>query len=487
MKSRRNIYQPNLSSSDDSDHEANETCVSYTGKKSHSIAAVSPVQMMPGGSLGAKVKRKGWSKPDSEGWSHKKPTRGAKDKKEYTDQQLKQFARIYTDDVKALTAFEMDNFQLTRSSQKYVSMFNFARARDRVLATMFERPPCIWDLHAGSGADSFAFLADLNPKEVVICQRSVPDGTHHGPRFDESKAEYEVMCSNIKSFVRAAGIDALISIEGDSQAATRPHHVHIKCKHKLAENFIMTVPDNTEVDIVHLDPSWDDDHDVGEKVMYGREMTPNELFSRLDHLIWKPIEKKGIKVGCYVIKTRWNLLKVEQYLQAVNSQFIATYSVRAKPFRPNLDGIKADAYEGSKGAYYYMILTHREYKTIDVVPSQMYWDIVRNGTTVWVKRDTCVGLIKPAYSNHKQYPVWTDKDPKDPAYMEIRPHSRPRRGAAKAEGPHNPEEHTTYDPRKYHTGEEPEQEASESSEAEDRGRYAAPNPFGALERESESE
>ncbi len=423
-----------------------------------------------------------YSKEDDEGWSYRK-SRG-KPKKEYTDKQIKQFGQIYMDEVKALTGFAMQHFQLTRSTQKYVSMFDFARARDRVLATLFERRPSVWDLHAGSGADSFAFLADLDPRELVMCQRSVPDGGT-GDRFNESLQEYNVMCSNIKDFVRAARIDALISVESESQAATREHHVHVKCKHKLAETFIMSVPNGTEVDIVYLDPSWDDDHDIGGKVVYGREMRPNELFARLEALIWKPIKRKGIKVGCYVIKTRWNLLKVEEYLNAVNSEFIAKYSVRAKPLRPNLDGMKMDTYEGSKGVYYYMVLTHREYKTIDVTPSQMYWDIVRNGRPVWVKKDTWVGLIKPVYSNHKQYPEWTETDPHDDAYMMIQPHSKARQGAPRAEGPHDPQETTTYDPRKFHEGHVEEGGRAPSDDSSEEEQYASRNPYDRLGPDSD--
>lgn len=475
--SRLNLPQHFLSSSSSSDDSEPDLCdrmaiVPYragTGKD------MSWLSWPHGFGLGPR----NYSEPNSEGWSHRR-SRG-KAKKEYTDKQIKQFGQIYMDEVKALTGFEMQNFQLTRSTQKYVSMFDFARARDRVLATLFERRPSVWDLHAGSGADSLAFLGDLDPREVVMCQRSVPDGVT-GARFEESMREYKVMCSNIRDFVRAAGIDALISVEGESQAASSArHHVHVKCKHKLAETFIMSVPDGTEVDIVHLDPSWDDDHDIGGKVMYGREMRPNELFARLEQLIWKPIKRKGIKVGCYVIKTRWNLLKVEEYLSAVNSEFIATYSVRAKPFRPNLDGMKVDTYEGSKGAYYYMVLTHREYKTIDVVPSQMYWDIVRNGQPVWVKKDTCVGLIQPVYSNHKQYPEWTETDPKSVEYMMIQPHSRASRGASRIVGPHDPQENTTYDPRKFHEGHVEDGGQASSDDSSEPEKFASRNPYDELD------
>jgi hypothetical protein len=425
--------------------------------------------------------RSRYTQPGEGGWQRRK--RRDKPERKYTEAQLNRFSRIYMDQLMAVTGIEMHSFKLTHSTQKYVSMFEFTRARDRVLATLFERQPTCWDLTAGSGGDAMGFLGNLDPKEVVACQRSVPDGQKvDSAQFADSKREYDIMCSNIKEFVRAAGIDAKISVEGEESFDTGTRHrVHIKCKHKLAQTFLMSVKKDTEVDIVYLDPSWDDARDSGEQNEFAREMNPHELFSNLNQLIWEPIRQQRIKVGCYVIKTRWNLLDVETYLKAVNSQFIATYSVRAKPFRPNLDDIKPDTYSGSKGAYYYMILTHREYKTIDVHQSQMYWDIVRNGRPVWVKRDTCVKLIKPVYSNHRQFPVWTEKDPHNEAYMKIEPHSRLKPGDTPIEGPHDPEETTTYDPRKYHTGEEPGgPERSDSSEDEDNGPFSSTNPYDAL-------
>lgn len=402
--------------------------------------------------------RKTW-RDQGGGWMTK-----TKPVKELSESQLQRFSQIYMDDLHAQTGINMSKFKLTRSSQKYVSMFDFARARDRVLSTLFERRPKVWDLHAGSGADSFAYLADLDPQELVLCQRSVQDG-ERGAKAEESKREYDVMCSNIKDFVRAAKMDALVSVEGEpvlSDGKTQ-RRVHIKCKHKLAETFIMSVPQDTEVDIVHLDPSWDDDHDIGGKVSYGREMTPHELFYRLEKLIWTPIRLKNIKVGCYVIKTRWNLLKIEQYLEEVKSQFIATYSLKAKPFRPNLDGMPKDKFDGSKGAYYYMVLTHRDYKTIDYQPSQMYWDIIRNGTPVWVKRSTMVGLIRPGYSANTAFPEWTESNPHSEEYVMIKPHSKLSRKGVKGVGPKTPEERTTYNPRKF----DPEEQLNESDSNEE--------------------
>jgi hypothetical protein len=127
--------------------------------------------------------------------------------------------------------------------------------------------------------------------------------------------------------------------------------------------------------------------------------------------------------------------------------------------------MRKDQFQGSKGVYYYMVLTHRQYKTIDFQPSQMYWDIVRNGTPVWVKKDTMVKVLRPNYSNHVAFPVFTETDPRDTDYVQIIPHSRMGRNAVKATGPPVPQERTTYDPRKFDPAEE--ETKSESSDEEE--------------------
>lgn len=469
-----------LSSSSDSDREDVVTCRSKHTQDSKQLDLDMRMQALlqfglEGGRRRNEEGRGGWMRRVSR-----------KQKKEYTPDQIKQFSKIYMDDLFALTGIRMQNFQLTVNTRKYVSMFDFARARDRVLVTMFERRPKIWDLHAGSGGDSFAFLADTDPLELVVCQRSVPDGTAFGEHFEESKREYHVMCENIKDFVQAAGIDALVSVEGEHvDTGGKQRRVHIKCKHKLAEAFIMSVPEGTEVDIVFLDPSWDDDHDIGGEAQYGVEMSPEQLFYRLDALIFQPIKRRGIKVGCYVIKTRWNLLKVEQYLHQIKSEFIATYSLRAQPFRPNVDGMRKDQFQGSKGVYYYMVLTHRQYKTIDFQPSQMYWDIVRNGTPVWVKKDTMVKVLRPNYSNHVAFPVFTETDPRNTDYVKIIPHSKMGRNAVKVTGPTEPQERTTYDPRKFDPAEEENESGSSDGEEAPRGRFEENSRFQVLDSDSD--
>lgn len=409
--------------------------------------------------------------------------------RQYSEADITRFSSIYRDYFLGLTGVQLRNFKLTQSTHKYVSMLEFARGRDRILATLFERRPVIWDLHAGSGADSFAFLLDLDPKEIVLCQRSVPEGTVDHDSMRASLHDYQVMCDNMKDFLRAVpGIDARLDIEGEPNAlpeGAARRRVHVKCKHKLAENFIMSSP-GKEVDIVYLDPSWDDDRDSGGNASRGMEMNPAELFHQLDRLVWTPVKRMNIKVGCYVIKTRWNWLKVQQYMEAVNSEFTAMYSVRTQPFRPSVDNLRPEAYGGVRGVYHYMILTHKAYKTIELDNSQMYWDIVRNGVPIWVRRNTCVGVVRPLYSNHNQFPEYTETDPRNPTeYFKIDPHGKRRRD--KTTGPARPGEHASYDSQRFEPADQPQQEPEPDfdSEGEDDG-FATPNPYAVLPPETES-
>ena len=367
---------------------------------------------------------------------------GKKHAKTYSEDDIKRFSQVFRDYFYGLTGHQLKTFKLTQSTHKYVSMLEFARGRDRVLATLFERRPVIWDLMAGSGADGLAFLLDLDPRELVLCQRSVPDQERDRGLYDASLHEYKVMCDNVKDFLRAVpDVNASLHVDGESPGSETKRTL-IKCKHALAEDFIMSNKVGTEVDCVYLDPSWDDDHDAGGDSMRGQEMTPSQLFERLDRLIWQPMKIKNIKVGCYVIKTRWNWLKVQQYMAATGSEFEAMYSVRTQPFRPNVENMRPGPNGEVQGVYHYMILTHREYKTINMKNSQMYWDIVRNNVPVWVKRSTCVGVAKPVYSDHAQFPDVTHDDPHNAGYFEVKPHKRERQ--QKAEGGQKPEEERSY-------------------------------------------
>ena len=408
----------------------------------------------------------------------------------YTQAEIDVFSENYRQYFHALTGHRLDKFQLTISTHKYVSMLEFARARDRVLATMLERRPKVWELGAGSGADALAFLMDLDPEEIVLCQRSVRDGVHHGDEYDHSKREYDIMCENIKDFVQTVKLDARIDIEGGA-VDSRRRRVLIKCKHKLAEDFILSHADKpgTEVDIIYLDPSWDDDHDSGGNTMHGREMTPSELFARLERIIWGPIKKMGIKVGCYVIKTRWNWLKVQQYMDTIDSEFQAMYSIRTHPFRPNPTQPRPEGYGGVQGVYHYMVLTHKEYKTIDVNNSQMYWDIVRDKVPVWIKRSTCVGVTRPVYSDHMSFPEMTETRPANEAgYFMIQPVGKRKRGAERTRGAKTPQEQFSYRSQKFEPavrdGGREEASGSSGEDDDNDSRFVSPNPFDRLPTES---
>jgi hypothetical protein len=365
-------------------------------------------------------------------------------KGEYDPKMVARFSEIYRDYLYGLTGRYVTNFNLTPATHKYVSMLEFARVRDRVLSTMFERRPVIWDLMAGSAADAFSFLLSLDPQELVLCQRSVPDGEHDLAAVDASEQEYLIMCENMKSFLKAFEdqIDARLSGDLIQDPGHQRRRTHIKCKHILAENFIMSVPDFTEVDLVYLDPSWDDDQTMGGSEERKFEMEPTELFQRLETVIWGPIRRKQIKVGCYVIKTRWNWLKVQEYMQRVKTDFLAEYSVRAKPFRPKT--ARPGKYGAVKGVFHYMILTHRQYKTIQVNNSQLYLDLVYNNQPVWVDKTTFVRPRQPAYSDQNDFVKILENDPHDEArYLKIEPPAplKERERWTQRPGPH---ETTTY-------------------------------------------
>ncbi len=400
--------------------------------------------------------------------------------REYSEEDIKRFSLIFRDYFHGLTGFELKKFQLTQSTHKYVSMLEFARGRDRILSTLFERRPRIWDLHAGSGADSFAFMLDLDPEEIILCQRSVPYLEPRGsPNMQASEREYKTMCENVKDFLKSTKIDALLDIDGEHNVlpeGPETRRMHVKCKHLLAEDFIMSSA-NKEVDIVYLDPSWDDDRDSGGHTARGAEMAPEQLFDQLRRLIWGPIQMKNIKVGCYVIKTRWNWLKIQSYMEAVNSDFIAKFSVRTHPFRPDVSGLRPDEYGGVRGVYHYMILTHKEYKTIELENSQMYWDIVRNNVPVWVKKSTCVGIIKPLYSDHAKFPVYTETQPGNAkGYFKINAHGKRRQ--EKAEGPREPGEHASYDSQRFEPADQPT--IAPAQDYEEDQPYASYNPYNDL-------
>ena len=368
---------------------------------------------------------------------------------------VERISKIFRDSFYGLYGKQIPSFKLTQDSYKYVSMLPSARARDRVLATLFQKRPVIWDLMAGSGADVIAFLLDLDPYEIVACQRSTTPGDSSSEQYHASLQEFQIMQENIMAVARAFP-ELRVNLRSTEELLTAPplaagegqetrHTIPVKCKHKHAETFIMSCPDGTEVDMIYLDPSWDDDFATeGEAAMRKYELSPKELFDRLEKIVWGPIERKQIKVGCYVIKTRWDWLKVQEYLPSINSKFIATYSVKAQQFAAHVG--RPGPYGQKQGVFHYMVLVHRDYQTITAENDQMYWDIVRNGQPVWVKKDTFAQVVKPVYSDHLHNPQFTETDPHNSSeYIHIIPppalHPGQRTVAKKPAKP-------TYDPRK---------------------------------------
>jgi hypothetical protein len=412
---------------------------------------------------------------------------------------VERFTHIYKDVFEGMTGRRLENFQLTGSTHKYVSMLEFARGRDRVLSTMFERRPVIWDLMAGSGSDAFSFLLSLDPKELVACQRSIPDGEKDEAKFNESLQEYQVMCNNIQNFLeKFPEIDAYFMKENTQMRGELgaeddlpPGHKRtvVRCKHKLAETFLMSVPPNSEVDIIYLDPSWDDDHDMGGTDVNKFELEPTELFQRLENIIWGPVRRRNIKVGCYVIKTRWNWLKVQSYMQRVNTEFIAEYSVRAQPFRPHAG--KPGKFGERQGVFHYMILTHKQYKTVSLNNSQMYWDIVYNNQPVWVEKNSVVGVVHPPYSSQNYFSSIRETDPHDTGrFFRIDP-PPPLRNRERVVAKTGPHESSTYAPETYEPAPPPPERApavpeNDDSEHEDEFYTYNPanNPYGMLPAEA---
>jgi hypothetical protein len=348
----------------------------------------------------------------------------------------------------AYTGRKIMDFKLTKETQRYVSMLTSARSRDRYLVNLLSQPPVIWDLSAGSGADVIFFCENTGAKLIVACQRSVPEEYQSlRPEYEASLQLYKVMVNNIKCYLNARPeLNGFLTDEG---LGHRPENaqIEIRCKHILAENFILSQKLGTEVDIVYLDPSWDNEHDSLENSRE-YELSPKELFDRLEKIIWGPMRAREIKVGIYVIKTRWDWRDVQEFV-SIKDEFIAFYSIEAIQFRDEAKIHKSGPYHSAKGLFRYMILTHKNYQTIHERNNQMYWDIVRNGTPVWVKKDSLLDIHQPRYTEAFPVPVWTDKQPADVSdYIHVVPPKASKHHqiihASKA-----PERQSTYDPDKF--------------------------------------
>ena len=375
-------------------------------------------------------------------------------KGEYDPEMVERFDKIFKDYFYATTGRAIDGFKLTPSTHKYVTMMPAARDRNRVLSTLFESRPKIWDLFAGSGADILSYLEELDPLEVVACNKSVPEMVVHGPEYDKSMEDFKVLQGNVEAFFKAypelRGDPSNKWARMDGTVAT-----NVKLKHTHAHTFILSCPEGSEVDMVYLDPSWDDEQKPGSKDERKYEMEPKELFDHLEEMIWGPIRARKIMVGCYVIKTRWSWLKVQEYLPKINNEFMAMYSVRVQPFRSKLDNV--GKYGEVKGVYHFMVLVHKQYKTVNVRNGQLYDDIVRNGTPVWVKRNTVIKVHKPQYSNHLGTPEFTEKDPhNEEEYFFVKPPPPKRPGERVTEERGSSKKRSSYDPNYYRPDKAPD-------------------------------
>jgi len=376
------------------------------------------------------------SPPDDEGWQTVNPRRKPMNHPGHREipvralaspELIERYTQIYKDYFYGLTGRPIDDFRLTASTHKYVSMLTSARDRNRIISTLFYKRPKIWDLMGGSGSDILSFLLDLDPELVVACQISHSPTEENAYTIHASREDYQVMVNNILSFAKAfphLNI-RVVAPENRTQPAVITRFdgllpTTVDCAHMNAQQFIESVEDGTEVDFVYMDPSWDDDYEIGSGEARKFELSPKELFDRLENVIWGPIRRKRIKVGCYVIKTRWNWLKVQEYLPTINSEFIATYSVNCQQFRKHAG--PPGLYGERRGVFHYMILVHRDYQTISTKNDDLYVDIVQEGKPVWVRKSTVIRETMPAYTKQVKTPIFVEQDPNDEEhYFKVQP------------------------------------------------------------------
>lgn len=308
---------------------------------------------------------------------------------EYSPKMVKIFQEKYNQYFYALTGKHID-FKITPSSQRYISMLEACRIRDKVLMTLFEDRPIIWDLMGGSGSDTIAFLFDLHPKKVIIVETA-----NGGETPDAQNHEFDTLQHNIKSFQ-------------DQFPAL--NHIPVQCFKTECKNFIESpgyaIHRDPRVHLVYLDPSWDYDDENPESSF---EMTPASLFKNLERTVWGPMKNANIKVDCYVLKTRWSWTKVAPYLEGLSSDYHAVYSIRAQPFRDHVDERTAGEWGDVKGVYHYMVLVHSDYKEIVANRSSWYMDLIRNGQRVYVDRRTTVKPFKPRYGDNLEFPLTYEK------------------------------------------------------------------------------
>jgi hypothetical protein len=328
-----------------------------------------------------------------------------------SEEKATEFSQKYNCYFKALTGKDLD-FIITPTSQPYLSMLEPCRHRDRILMTMFEKRPVIWDLMGGSGSDTIAFMLDLDPESVVIVEQGMGS-------TEEKSRESKALDHNIQSFCRCFEDfrDAL------TPSAPGLDDARIRIKHMTAKKFIQQANHNPidpktdkraplRVNMAYLDPSWDKAYDPDEIPAEGYdpsqgefEISPSQLFGYLDRHVWQPMKQNNIEVDVYVMKTRWEWSRVSAELEALNSDYIAVYSIQAIPFAFHLEKDVHSKYGEMKGQFHYMVLMHKKYRNIPDERSKWYMDLIRRGKKVYVDERTIVHPFKPRYADHLRFPT----------------------------------------------------------------------------------
>jgi len=308
---------------------------------------------------------------------------------EYSATQVRIFQEKYNRYFYALTGKHID-FKITPSSQRYLSMLEACRIRDKVIMTLFEERPIVWDLMGGSGSDSIAFLFDLNPQKLIIVETA-----NGGDSADSQREEFNILEHNMRNFK-----------DKFPELQSIPHF----CLKTECKTFI-TSPEfekyrDSRVHLVYLDPSWDYDDEVPNSRF---ELTPGKLFKNLERTVWTPMRNANIKVDCYILKTRWSWSKVSQYLEGLSSDYHAVYSIKAQPFRDHIDPSQVGEFGDVKGVYHYMVLVHSDYKELVAQRSEWYMDLIRKGKRVYVDKRTVARPFQPRYTDNLVFPRTYEK------------------------------------------------------------------------------
>jgi hypothetical protein len=294
------------------------------------------------------------------------------------------------------------NFIITPTAQPYISMLEMCRHRDQYLMTLFDEQPEVWDLMGGSGADSYGFLLDLDPRRLVIVEKGTGSKEEISRESKALEHNMKEFCNCFQEYENAMKP----SREGANDARVQIHHM-------TAKEFIEQANPSKEpktIDMAFLDPSWDKAYDpeerpVGAEPENEYEISPTELFGYLDRHVWQPLRRNRITVDIFVIKTRWEWSRVQEELERINSDYLAFYSIQCIQFVEYLDKRNVGKYGEIRGQYHYMILKHKKYQVKQDNRSKWYFDLIRKGKRIYVDERTVVKPFKPRYVDHLKYPT----------------------------------------------------------------------------------